>query len=761
MLSNFRSSYSPHRQQISRSPSPLPPKGNYGNYPEPQPNKFSTVFDRLDEKDRVCNDIQAPQIIWFPQIIRPSTGPNIAQKEAREAIKDKEIVDFNECSTEKVFPNPVPNIPTLSMVQQPNTTNFDTVKNENNALKTGKGKRKKIQCSHCSDMFNNDTIKIHSQKCRIYDKLIQNGLDCSMCTKRCDSRNSLKQHIFCCHKDIFDLNLSLSSTQISSTKLNSMQISCRKIISSRKMSSAQISSTQTSSMIASSGQNSLPNIPSHLMVQPNTANSATQNETKQLSSMQISSMKIISSRKMSSTQISLTQTSSTITNSTQNSLPNIPSLLMVQTNTANSATQNEIPALQMEIEKERKKQIQCQHCSELFDTEYIEKHAQTCHLYEKIIQNGLECSICTKSFKRRFDVKNHIFDNHREMVQPNTANSTTLNKSPAVETDIEKERKKKVQCQHCSELFNTKYIKNHAQKCHLYEKFVRNGLQCSICSKSFEARSDVKQHIGHHHNNLIMKEIGFLNQSSPENVFPNIPTLSMTQPTSANAATQNESPALKTEIGKTVSQNIPNPVPNIASLLMVQPNTAKSATQNEIPALQTEIEKDRMKKIQCQHCSELFDTEYIKKHAQTCHLYEKIIQNGLECSICIKSFKRRCDVKNHIFDNHREMVQSNTANSTTLNKSPALEIEIGKEAKKKVQCQHCSEIINKKYITGHARKCQLYAKFVRNGLQCKICSKRFERRRDVNQHIGHHHQEVQFTLDISYFQVYSGYMWGG
>ena len=36
ILLNFRSSYSPHRQQISRSPLPLPWPGNYGNFSEPQ-----------------------------------------------------------------------------------------------------------------------------------------------------------------------------------------------------------------------------------------------------------------------------------------------------------------------------------------------------------------------------------------------------------------------------------------------------------------------------------------------------------------------------------------------------------------------------------------------------------------------------------------------------------------------------------------------------------------------------------------------------
>merc|ERR1712051_671237 len=271
------------------------------------------------------------------------------------------------------------------------------------------------------------------------------------------------------------------------------------------------------------------------------------------------------------------------------------------------------------------------------------------------------------------DVKRHIYDSHREMVdlkisstqisstqissiqisstknmmanipsllmvQPNKANSATLNESPAVETEIEKEKKKKVQCQHCSEVINKKYITSHARKCQFYAKFVENGLVCSICRKHFEKRRDLHHHLGHNH-----KEMVFLNQKSTENVIPNIPTISMTQPTltctlinsalqtkigktvsqnipnpvpnspslpimqpkPANSATQNESPALQTKIGKTISQNIPNPIPNIPSLLIMQPNTANSATQNESPDLETEIEKEAKKKVQCQHCSEV------------------------------------------------------------------------------------------------------------------------------------------------------------
>ena len=140
-------------------------------------------------------------------------------------------------------------------------------------------------------------------------------------------------------------------------------------------------------------------------------------------------------------------------------------------------------------------------------------------------------------------------------------------------------------------------------------------------------------------------------------------------------------------------------------------------------------EKEAKKKVQCQHCSEVINKKYITSHAEKCQLYVKFIRSGLECSICGKRFERRRDLNQHLGHNHREIV--------FLNQKSKFEIE--KERKKKAQCQHCSNLFTPEYIKRHVQK----------------CNKNFERRTDANQHIGHH-KEVQFTLDISYFQVYSG-----
>ena len=62
--------------------------------------------------------------------------------------------------------------------------------------------------------------------------------------------------------------------------------------------------------------------------------------------------------------------------------------------------------------------------------------------------------------------------------------------------------------------------------------------------------------------------------------------------------------------------------------------------------------------------------------------------------------------------------------------------------RKKQQCIHCSEIINYNYIKRHSENCQFYAKLIKKGLECSVCSKSFESRKDVNRHIGHNHKEA-------------------
>ena len=64
---------------------------------------------------------------------------------------------------------------------------------------------------------------------------------------------------------------------------------------------------------------------------------------------------------------------------------------------------------------------------------------------------------------------------------------------------IKAKRMKKSQCLHCSEIFTNSSIKRHSENCQFYAKLIKKGLECSVCSKSFESRKDVNRHIGHNH----------------------------------------------------------------------------------------------------------------------------------------------------------------------------------------------------------------------------------------------------------------------
>ena len=85
---------------------------------------------------------------------------------------------------------------------------------------------------------------------------------------------------------------------------------------------------------------------------------------------------------------------------------------------------------------------------------------------------------------------------------------------PVTETSAkpdESMKRKKIQCPHCSEIFDSHSIKRHSDNCNVYAKLIKNGLDCRVCSKSFKRRRDLNQHIGHHHKDVLKEFVPFLN----------------------------------------------------------------------------------------------------------------------------------------------------------------------------------------------------------------------------------------------------------
>ena len=69
--------------------------------------------------------------------------------------------------------------------------------------------------------------------------------------------------------------------------------------------------------------------------------------------------------------------------------------------------------------------------------------------------------------------------------------------------------------------------------------------------------------------------------------------------------------------------------------------------------------------------------------------------------------------------------------------------------KRKNECKYCLGIFNKRSITKHEVKCELFQKLKLNEKQCSICKKSFATKQACNQHIGTNHKEALMKLSES------------
>ena len=77
-----------------------------------------------------------------------------------------------------------------------------------------------------------------------------------------------------------------------------------------------------------------------------------------------------------------------------------------------------------------------------------------------------------------------------------------------VSTPISDEKKGNYRkCPHCNEMKHVRSLKAHAERCEKYRKFVKNGTDCGICSKSFESKgtSVLYMHLGTMHKNELLE----------------------------------------------------------------------------------------------------------------------------------------------------------------------------------------------------------------------------------------------------------------
>ena len=67
------------------------------------------------------------------------------------------------------------------------------------------------------------------------------------------------------------------------------------------------------------------------------------------------------------------------------------------------------------------------------------------------------------------------------------------------EEDIAAEKVKKAKCGSCADMIHVGSMKRHTMSCPTYQKLIRNGSECIVCSRQFESRKMLYSHIGKIH----------------------------------------------------------------------------------------------------------------------------------------------------------------------------------------------------------------------------------------------------------------------
>ena len=85
-----------------------------------------------------------------------------------------------------------------------------------------------------------------------------------------------------------------------------------------------------------------------------------------------------------------------------------------------------------------------------------------------------------------------------ETMEPNESmdQNDTLEQS---QENITGEKVKKEQCEFCADMIHISSIKKHKMSCQTYQKLIRNGSECIVCSRQFESRKMLYSHIGKIH----------------------------------------------------------------------------------------------------------------------------------------------------------------------------------------------------------------------------------------------------------------------
>ena len=89
-------------------------------------------------------------------------------------------------------------------------------------------------------------------------------------------------------------------------------------------------------------------------------------------------------------------------------------------------------------------------------------------------------------------------DQNESMDQNDTVEQSEENITEETEP-AEPKKAKKAQCGHCADMIPTGSLKKHTMSCVFYQKLIKNGLDCIVCTKTFQSRKLLYSHIGKIH----------------------------------------------------------------------------------------------------------------------------------------------------------------------------------------------------------------------------------------------------------------------
>ena len=91
-----------------------------------------------------------------------------------------------------------------------------------------------------------------------------------------------------------------------------------------------------------------------------------------------------------------------------------------------------------------------------------------------------------------------------ETMEPNES----LDQNDTLEQSVEnitEDKAKKELCGSCSDMIHVGSMKNHTKSCQTYQKLIKNGSECIVCSRQFESRKMLYSHIGKNHKTALVE----------------------------------------------------------------------------------------------------------------------------------------------------------------------------------------------------------------------------------------------------------------